>query len=113
MSSAKPIVFCGSSLGDLRDLPLEARQNAGYQLHRIQLGLEPNDWKPMTMVGAGVREIRIRDSSGAFRVIYVARFQDAVFVLHCFQKKSQKTSKRDLDVAMKRYRDLAKKEFGK
>jgi phage-related protein len=62
----------------------------------------------MPSVGRGVQEIRIRDAAGAFRVIYVAKFSDAVYVLHCFQKKTQKTSKADLDLAEKRYRDLAK-----
>lgn len=62
----------------------------------------------MTTVGQGVKEIRIRDATGAFRVIYVAKFSDAVYVLHCFQKKTEKTSKTDLDLAAKRYRDLLK-----
>jgi len=69
---------------------------------------EPDDRKPMNTVGHGVQEIRIRDEAGAFRVIYVAKFADAVYVLRCFQKKTQKTSKADLDLAAKRYRDLVK-----
>jgi phage-related protein len=106
--ATKPIEFRGSSLDDLRAFPLTAKREAGYQLDRVQNGLEPDDWKPMNTVGQGVREIRIRDAAGAFRVIYVAKFADAVYVLHCFQKKTQKTSKADLDLATERYRDLLK-----
>ena len=79
---------------------------AGFQLDRLERGLEPADWKPMPSVGAGVREIRIRDESGAYRVLYVAKFEEAVYVLHCFQKKTQATPKRDIDLAEKRFRDL-------
>ncbi|MEB0137575.1 MULTISPECIES: type II toxin-antitoxin system RelE/ParE family toxin [unclassified Undibacterium] len=78
------------------------------QLDQVQNGQEPDDWKPMNTVGKGVKEIRIRDAAGAFRVIYVAKFADAVYVLHCFKKKTEKTSKLDLDLAAKRYRDLLK-----
>ncbi len=102
----KPIEFLGTSLDDLRAFPIAARREAGHQLDQVQNGQEPDDWKPMTSVGAGVREIRIRDASGAFRVIYVAKLQDAVYVLHCFQKKTEKTNKSDLDLAARRYREL-------
>jgi phage-related protein len=68
--------------------------------------VKPADWKPMQSVGAGVREIRIRDESGAYRVLYVAKFEEAVYVLHCFQKKAQATPKRDIDLAEKRFREL-------
>ena len=74
----------------------------------MQRGREPDDWKSINTVGPGVKEIRIRDAEGAFRVIYVAKFEDAVYVLHCFQKKSQKTRKADLDLADQRYRDVLK-----
>jgi phage-related protein len=106
MTDPKPIEFRGSSLDDLRAFPMAARREAGYQLDRVQNGQEPDDWKPMNTVGQGVREIRIRDAAGTFRVIYVAKFADAVYVLHCFQKKTEKTSKADVDLATKRYRDL-------
>jgi len=75
---------------------------------KCSMGREPDDWKPMNTVGRGVREIRIRDAAGAFRVLYLAKFDDAVYVLHCFQKKTQKTSKADLNLATQRYRDLLK-----
>ncbi|MBU6397714.1 MAG: type II toxin-antitoxin system RelE/ParE family toxin [Rhodospirillales bacterium] len=104
----KPVRFRGSSLEDLRDFPTTARREAGQQLDQVQRGLDPDDWKPMTTVGQGVREIRIRDEAGAFRVIYIAKFDAAIYVLHCFQKKTQATSKADLDLAEKRYRDLVK-----
>lgn len=110
MSFPKLIRFCGSSLDDLREFPLDAKREAGHQLDQVQRGLEPDDCKPMNTVGPGAREIRIRDQCGAFRVIYVAKFADAVYVLHCFQKKTEKTSKPDLDLAIRRYRDLLKEQ---
>lgn len=108
MLAPKPVNFCGSSLDDLRAFPLSARREAGHQIDQVQHGLEPDDWKPMNTVGQGVKEIRIRDAVGAFRIIYVAKLADAVHVLHCFQKKTAKTSKADLDLAAKRYRELRK-----
>ena len=83
----KPVEFLGGALNDLRDFPLSARREAGYQIDKVQFGEEPDDWKPMKTIGAGVQEIRIQDEAGAFRVIYIARLKDAVYVLHCFQKK--------------------------
>ncbi len=108
MADPKPVEFRGSSLDDLRSFPLAARREAGHQLDLVQHGQEPDDWKPMNTVGQGAREIRIRDAAGAFRIIYVAKFADAVYVLHCFQKKTGKTSKPDLDLAARRYHDLRK-----
>ncbi|WP_370636007.1 type II toxin-antitoxin system RelE/ParE family toxin [Paralcaligenes sp. KSB-10] len=106
MPALKPIEFLGSSLDDLRAFPLSARREAGHQIDQVQNGSDPDDWKPMNTVGQGVREIRVRDSAGTFRVIYIAKFADAVYVIHCFQKKTEKTSKADIDLASKRYRDL-------
>ena len=108
MIDSKLIEFRGSALEDLRAFPQTARREAGYQLDQVQRGRDPDDWKPMNAVGQGVREIRIRDAAGAFRVLYVAKFADAVYVLHCFQKKTQKTRKADLDLAGQRYRELLK-----
>ena len=105
---SKPVEFRGSALEDLRAFPEAARREAGYQLGQVQHGREPDDWKSMNTVGRGVREIRIRDAAGAFRVMYVAKFDNAVYVLHCFQKKTQKTSKADLNLAAQRYRELVK-----
>lgn len=102
----KAVIFRGSTLDDLRAFPPSARRKAGHQLDQVQNGREPDDWKPMNTVGRGVQEIRIKDAAGAFRVLFVAKLADAVYVLHCFQKKTQKTSKTDLDLAAKRYRDL-------
>ncbi len=104
----KPVVFQGSALDDLRAFPDAARRQAGFQLDLVQNGRDPDDWKPMTTIGPGVREIRVRDEAGAFRVIYVAKFADAVFVLHCFEKKSQRTSRPDIELATRRYKDLLK-----
>ena len=104
----KPVGFVGDSLKRLREFPDDARQDAGYQLHRLQNGLQPNDFKPMPSVGRGVEEIRIRDDSGAFRVIYTARLADKIYVLHAFQKKTQATAKRDIDAAKARFAQLIK-----
>jgi phage-related protein len=112
MRDSKPIKFRGSSLEDFRAFPQLARREGGHQLDQVQQGKEPDDWKPMPTIGKGVREIRIRDISGAFRIIYVAKFAKAIYVLHCFQKKEQKTSKKDLDLAESRYRELLE-ELGK
>jgi len=102
----KRLEFLGDSLERLRDFPEAARKEAGVQLHKIQLGLEATDWKPVTTVGQGVREIRIRDEAGAFRVLYVVKVEDAVYVLHAFHKKTQQTAKRDLDLASGRLRQI-------
>lgn len=102
--------ICGSALEDLRTFPAGVRGVAGHQLHRVEQGKEPNNWKPMPDVGPGVREIRIKEPDGAFRVIYVATFEEAVYVLHCFQKKTQKTSRHDLDLARKRFRALVRSQ---
>src|SRR5436305_2998450 len=95
----KPVVFLGDSLSNLRAFSERARRDAAFQLDRVQRGLEPEDWKPMQTVGPGVREIRVRDATGAFRVIYIARLAEAVYVLHAFAKKSQRTAQRDLTLA--------------
>jgi phage-related protein len=102
----KPLVFLGDALDRLRDFPETARKEAGVQLHKIQLGLEPSEWKPMTTIGTGVRDIRIRDEKGAFRILYVTRIKDAIFVLHAFHKKTQQTAKRDMDIAASRLRQI-------
>ena len=102
----KPIVFLGDALDRLRDFPEGAKKEAGVQLHKVQLGGDPSDWKPMTSVGSGVREVRIREDGGAFRILYVAQIADAVVVLHAFQKKTQRTEKRDLDLANARLRQF-------
>lgn len=101
----KPLRFVGFSLDDLRSFPAEARRQAGFELYAIQRGLDPTDWKPMKTVGSGVREIRIR-VLGEWRVLYVAKFADAIYVLHAFQKITQKTRRSDLEIARRRYKQL-------
>lgn len=101
----KLLRFIGASLDDLRNFPAEARQQAGFELYAVQRGYDPSDWKPMPAVGSGVREIRIH-VLGEWRVIYVARFADAVYVLHAFRKKSQKTRREDIELARQRYRQI-------
>jgi len=102
----KPVEFLGSSLDDLRDFPATARRETGAQIRRVQYGQAPDDWRPMPSIGAGVQEIRIRDQGDLFRVIYIAKLAEAVFVLHCFQKKTRKTAKSDIELARNRLRDL-------
>ncbi len=99
----KPLRWVGSSLADLRDFPDDARQVGGHNLYLVQLGLEAEDWKPMVGIGAGVYELRIH-TAVEHRVFYVAKFEEAVYVLHCFEKKSRRTSRRDLDLGQERYR---------
>jgi phage-related protein len=106
----KPVVFLGDSLERLRGFPERPRRDAGFQLALVQRGLDPDDWKPMNSIGSGVREIRVRDASGAYRVIYVAQLSDAIYVLHAFQKKAQRTSERDISLARVRFRELKRKE---
>lgn len=91
----------------MRDFPEDARHDAGYQLDKVQRGEQPDDFKPMPTVGKGVEEIRVTDESGAYRVIYVARRAEAVYVLHAFQK-TQATSRRDIEIARKRFEKLSR-----
>lgn len=101
----KPITWLGDSLEQVRAFPDEARREAGFELGEVQKGLDPSDWKPMAVVGAGVKEIRIR-TENEYRVLYVAKFAEAVYVLHAFGKKTQQTSKKDIELASQRYREL-------
>jgi phage-related protein len=101
----KRLRFVGRAREELSAFPRQARSRCGFQLFMVQVGREPDDWKPMPSVGLGAREIRVRDAAGAFRVVYVARFADAVYVLHAFQKKSEKTAREDLGLAQRRYRE--------
>ena len=109
MATLRALRFVGRSFRDLTAFPVAVRQDAGRQLRNIQLGREPDDWKPMTSIGAGVNEIRLRDRTGAYRVIYIAKLEDAIYVLHCFEKKSQKTAKRDIDLAAARLGDVLRR----
>ena len=108
IESMKPVEFLGDSLDALKAFPASARRRCGYQIGRVQAGLMPDDWKPMVTVGPGAQEIRVRDESGAYRVIYVAKFADAVYVLHCFEKRTQRTPKADIELAANRYRELTR-----
>ena len=101
----KGLTFIGTSYDDLCTFPDIARQRAGYQLHIVQNGLDPDNWKPMQTIGSGVREIRIQHQ-GAYRVIYVANINDSIYVLHAFEKKTQKTSKQDIALAKERFKLL-------
>ena len=103
MVTDKDLIWVGSSRADLSALPEDARRQLGFDLREVQRGRAPRDWKPMPTVGAGVVEIRVREAEGAFRLFYVAKFAEAVYVLHAFQKKSQKTSALDLELARSRY----------
>ena len=105
----KPLKFIDTSEDDLADFPLEVKRVAGYQLYRVQAGLMPSDWKPMLNVGKGAYEIRVH-VLGEWRVIYVAKFVDAIYVLHAFQKKTQQTRKEDINLAAARYKQLKENE---
>ena len=97
----KPIYWRGTSLDDLKDFTARARKEAGHQLSQVQAGLDPDNWKPFNEAGTGVREIRVTDADGWFRVMYVAKFPEGIYVLHCFQKKSKSgiaTPKADMDI---------------
>jgi phage-related protein len=94
MMDSKPVEFRGSALADLRSFPQAARREAGYQLDRVQRGREPDDWIPINSAGRGVKEIRIRDASGAFRVLYVAKFAEAIYVLHVFRRRRRRHARR-------------------
>jgi len=102
----KKVVWMGSSRADLIAFPPDARREGGFQLDKAQRGEDPVHWKPMPTIGEGVREIRIRIAVGAFRVIYLASRPDGIYVLHCFQKKTQKTNRQDLALAEKRFRSI-------
>ena len=106
-SDDKEIRWVGTSYEDLLTFPKVARKEAGFQLGKVQAGLEPTDWKPFDEVGPGTREIRIRDASGIFRVMVVAKFEEAIYVLHSFQKKTQTTARHDIEIAAARYRAVA------
>jgi len=106
--SDKPLLWLGSSRSDLKTFPPDARRDAGFQLRRVQQGLEPNDWKPMPTVGPGVQEIRIYTGL-EHRVFYVAEFAEGVYALHAFEKRTRKSPKRELELARDRFRALVMK----
>ncbi|MBI4829938.1 MAG: type II toxin-antitoxin system RelE/ParE family toxin [Nitrospinae bacterium] len=101
----KRIVWVGSSRRDLKGFPGDARREAGYQLERLQAGLRPNDWKPLAAAGPGVEEIRIH-AGNEYRVLYIARYEEAVYVLHCFAKKTRKTPPREIMIARTRLKQV-------
>ena len=101
----KPLLWLGSSRAEVRAFPKDARQETGFQLRRVQQGLTATDWRPVKAVGPGVMEIRVH-SGGEFRLFYVAKFAEAVYVLHAFQKKSAKAPWSHIEVAKRRYSEL-------
>lgn len=113
MEQEKEIRWVGSSYEDILKFPAEPRKESGFQLGKVQAGLEPDDWKPFNEIGAGTKEIRVRDATGIYRVMYVAKFEEAIYVLHCFQKKTEATTKHDKEVAEARYRAIARERKAK
>ncbi|HPQ97092.1 MAG: type II toxin-antitoxin system RelE/ParE family toxin [Thiothrix sp.] len=107
----KKLEWIGNSYKDLCNFPEDAKDSAGYQLHLLQIGEQPTDWKPMQTIGQGVQEVRIHEDSGAFRVIYVARFEEAVYILHAFQKKTQKTAQSDIELARERFKTMTQRRM--
>jgi phage-related protein len=106
--SMKDVEFLGTSLEAVRAFPRDARREVGFQIERLQNGLEPDSWKPMKTIGKGVRELRVRPANGAYRVIYLATLPDAIYVLHAFEKKTQATPQKDIDLAITRFKTLNK-----
>jgi len=104
----KRLEFIGASQDDLRNFPAEARRAAGFQMSFVQKGLMPSDWKSMSEIGPGAMEIRIH-VLGEWRIIYVAKFAETVYVLHAFQKKTQRTRQEDIALARKRYHEIGGK----
>ena len=107
-AAEKPIDWRGSSYKDLLKFPEDARKEAGFQLSQVQQGLDPDHWKAFDDIGTGAREIIVDASQGWFRVMCVSKFEEAVYVLHCFQKKTNKTSANDKEIAEVRYREVIK-----
>ncbi|BAQ60898.1 phage-related protein [Geminocystis sp. NIES-3708] len=101
----KPIYWIGTSKEDISSFPAEAKRKAGLQLRAVQQGLQPTDFKLMAVIGKGVAEIRVW-TGDTYRVFYVAKFPEAVYVLHAFGKKTQKTSKQDIEVGKQRYQQM-------
>ncbi len=108
----KPIRWLGDSLNCVRDFPEAARHEAGTELRHVQQGEQPTDWKPMVTVGQGVYEIRVH-ADGEYRVLYVAKFSESVYVIHAFEKKARRTAKHDIAIAAKRYRQLMNERRGR
>ena len=104
----KEVVWMGTSKTDFKVFPAAVMDDMGHQLFLVQCGIAPNDWKPMTTVGAGVRKIRVKDVAGTFRAVYLANRPEAVYVLHCFQKKTEQTAQREIDLARKRLKDISR-----
>ena len=102
----KKVIFTGNSLVRIRAFPLGVRQDAGFQIDKVQRGEAPDDWKPVKTIGPGVKEIRITETGNHYRVIYLANMEDAVYVLHAFRKKTLKTRKLDIDLARKRLKEI-------
>ena len=109
---AKPVEWLGDSRERLTDFPDDARSEVGFQLWEVQQGNDPVDYKAMPSIGLGVAEIRVR-AGNAYRLIYVARFPEAVYVLHAFEKKSRRTSRPDVELARNRYRNLLRERHNR
>lgn len=102
----KAVVWMGSSKADLKAFPAAVVDDMGHQLFLVQCGLEPDSWKSMASIGSGVKEIRVKDMTGIFRTVYLATRPEAVYVLHCFQKKTQQTAPHDIELARKRLKNI-------
>ena len=102
----KPVRFVGAALADLKDFPKNAMQDVGFQLDKISKGQDPDDFKAIPRVGRGAMELRVWDEEGTSRILYVAKFEDAVYVLHCFKKTTQKIPDADIDIAKNRYKSI-------
>ena len=102
----KSLRFCRGAYDELLSFPKPIVKVIGYQLGRVEAGLEPDRWEWFATVGEGVRQLGVKDATAWYRTMYVTSFPEAIYVLHCFQKKTDKTPKRDIDIARARLSDL-------
>jgi len=102
----KEVKFLGNSIDNIRKFSKNAQDDLGYQLHRVQTGAEPDNWKPMNSIGSGVKEIRTNVAEGTYRTIYIAKIGNKIYVLHAFKKKTEKTAKEDIELAKKRLKEI-------
>ena len=107
MTNIKPITWLGTSREDVKTFPEKVRQIVGAELMTVQSGYDPSDWKPMNNIGQGVREIRVQ-YEGQYRVIYIAKFRESIYILHAFRKKTQRTSRQDIDLARNRLKQITR-----
>jgi phage-related protein len=109
MSRPKNLEAIGDSIEVIRGFPQSVKEDIGFQLHLVQIGETPTDFRPMPEIGAGTYEVRVREPSGWYRAFDVTKFEEAIYLLHAFEKKTNTTSKKDKDIGKTRYRDMVQR----